>query len=61
MWEKALDEFNFSKNVKNEIKSNKIKIWTKLNLPSINNINQIKKIIENDNKGYINDYFLLEK
>ena len=43
MWEKALDEFNFSKKVKNDIKSNKIKICTKLNLPSINYINQKKK------------------
>ncbi len=57
IWEKLLDEFDFTKDVSNNLKSNKIKVWTKLNLPSINSINQIKKIIESDANGYIKKYY----
>ena len=56
IWEKLLEEFDFTKDVSNNLKSNKIKVWTKLNLPSINSINQIKKIIESDANGYIKKY-----
>ena len=55
-WNKLFEEFIFIDDVNDGIKSNKIKIWTKLNLPSINSINQIKKIIENDNFEYIKKY-----
>ena len=61
IWNKLLNEFDFTQNVNNNLKSNKIKVWTKLNLPSNNSINQIKKIIENDNNGYINDYLMQER
>ena len=43
-WDKLFEEFIFVDDVNDGIKSNKIKIWTKLSLPSINSINQIKKI-----------------
>ena len=61
IWNKLLNEFVFTQNVNNNLKSNKIKVWTKLNLPSYNSINQIKKLIENDNNGYINDYLMQER
>ena len=56
IWEKLLEEFDFTKDVSNNLKANKIKVWTKLNLPSINSINQIKKIIESDANGFIKKY-----
>ena len=56
IWENMLNEFNFTGNVNNNLKSNKIKIWTKLNLPSNKSITQIKKIIESDSNGYIRSY-----
>ena len=61
IWEKMLNEFEFIGNVNNNLKSNKIKIWTKLNLPSNNSITQIKKIIESDSNGYIRSYLEKEK
>ena len=56
IWEKLLEEFDFTKEINNNLKSNKIKVWTKLNLPSINSINQIRKIVESDSNGYIKRY-----
>ena len=56
IWETLLEQFDFTKEVNNNMKSNKIKVWTKLNLPSISSINQIKKIVESDANGYIKKY-----
>ena len=43
------------------LKSNKIKVWTKLNLPSIKSIEYIKKVIESDTNQYIEEYLEEEK
>ena len=56
IWLNLLEEFDFSGKVNTHIKSNKIKIWTKLNLPSFNSINFVKSIIENDYNRYIDEY-----
>jgi uncharacterized protein (UPF0297 family) len=56
IWETLLEQFDFTNNVNNNLKSNSIKVWTKLNLPSINSINQIKKVVESDANGYIKKY-----
>ena len=56
IWDILFDKFIFTNEVSNNLKSNKIKIWTKLSLPSINSINQIKKVVESDTNGYIKEY-----
>ena len=56
LWDTLFDKFIFTNEVSNNLKSNKIKIWTKLSLPSINSINQIKKVVESDANGYIKKY-----
>ena len=61
IWEKLLNEFDFSREIINNLKSNKIKVWTKLNLPSIKSIDYIKKIIESDTNQYIEKYLEEEK
>ena len=55
-WLNLLKEFDFSEKIGKYLKQNKIKIWTKLNLPSFKTVNFIKSIIENDYNGYIDEY-----
>ena len=61
IWENLLNNFDFSKEINNNLKSNKIKVWTKLNLPSIKSIEFIKNIIESDTNNYIEKYLEEEK
>ena len=56
IWVKLLDEFNFCEEINNNLKSNKIKVWTKLNLPSKESIKKIEKIIKSDSNGYFKSY-----
>ena len=56
IWGKLLDEFNFCEEINNNLKSNKIKVWTKLNLPSKDSIKKIEKIIKSDANGYFKSY-----
>ena len=61
VWITLLNNFDFSKEINDNLKSNKIKIWTKLNLPSISTIEYIKNIIESDNEQLIGAYLEEEK
>ena len=61
IWENLLNDLDFSKEINDNLKSNKIKIWTKLNLPSIKSIDFIKNIIENDSDQLIKKYAEEEK
>ena len=54
IWENLLDEFNFSRDINDKLKSNKVKLSSGLNLPSIETIRFCKKILERDN---IKKYF----
>ena len=60
-WNELLDNFDFSKEINDNLKSNKINVWTKLNLPSIKTIEFIKNIIESDNEQFIGTYLEEEK
>ena len=61
IWQNLFDNFDFSKDININLKSNKIKVWTKLNLPSIKSIEFIKKVIESDINQYIEEYLEEEK
>ena len=61
IWENLLDNLDFSKEINDNLKSNKIKIWTKLHLPSIKSIDFIKNIIANDTEQLIGKYLEKEK
>ena len=61
IWDKLLDDLDFSKEINNNLKSNKIKVWTQLNLPSIKSIDFIKNVLESDSNQYIETYLEEEK
>ena len=61
IWENKLDKFIFTKNINNNLKSNEIKVWTKLNLPSHDSINRIKLMIETDKDNIFKNYLEEEK
>ena len=61
IWENLLNDFDFSKEINDNLKSNKIKVWTKLNLPSIKSIENIKNSIESDTDQLIATYLEQEK
>lgn len=44
IWENLLESFDFSREIINNLKSNKIKVWTKLNVSSIKSIKSIDYI-----------------
>ena len=54
IWENIFEEFDFSNDVSNDLKSNNITILSGFNLPSIESIKYCKKILEKDNiKEYL--------
>ena len=61
IWENLLINIDFNKEINDNLKSNKIKLWTKLNLPSIKTIDSIKNIIESDSEQLITKYLEEEK
>ena len=61
IWEKLLNTFDFSREINDNLKSNKIKIWTNLKLPSIKSIEFIKNVIESDTDQLIRSYLEEEK
>ena len=56
IWVELLDDYNFSEDINNNLKSNKIKVWTKLNLSSKISITKIEKLIKSDINGYFKSY-----
>ena len=61
IWKNFLNTIDFNREINDNLKSNKIKLWTKLNLPSIKSIDFIKNIIESDSEQLIAKYLEEEK
>ena len=58
IWKKKLEDFNFfDEEINNSVKSNKIKVWTKIRLPCNNSIDTIQKIMKKDVNGYFKSYY----